>query len=407
VAVLHRASWLLPLSQPALADGGLLLHQGRILDRGPFSELAQAWPAVPIKEHPQAVLLPGLINAHCHLELSLYAPLSQQAAPADFLRWITRLLAARSQGEDAEALLQAAHKVLAAQQAQGLVAMADISNSGLTPASQDWLLCCKEYLGLRADALPTALHRLSQEPEAQICTGHAPYSTHPRLLHALKQRARRLGHIFSLHVAESPEEQELFCHGSGALRDFLQERGVWDGSLPIQKHEGVVAYLHRQGLLDEKTLCVHCVHLSQKEFQLLAETRTQVCLCPGSNAFLGVGRADIRRFIQHGMLPALGTDSLASNPELSLWREMQLVAQDHADISPELLVRMACLGGAQALALDKHLGSLDIGKSAAVLAVTLPCIPSTAAAVYEHLVYQHFQAVERLDCMNSDNKAPV
>jgi cytosine/adenosine deaminase-related metal-dependent hydrolase len=405
MAVLHRSPWLLPLSQAPLPDGALLLHQGRILDRGPFHELVRTWPAASIHDHPNAVLLPGLINAHSHLDLSLYAFVSQEAAPPSFPLWIKKLIEVRQQEEaDAKALLQAARTVLEAQQAQGVVALADISNSGLnqqlTSAFQGWLLCCKEYLGLRADGLPAALHRLTQEHEGQICTGHAPYSTHPQLLQALKQRARGLGHIFPLHTAESLEEQELFCHGSGALRDFLQERGVWDGSLHVQSQEGVVAYLHRHGLLDTRTLCVHCVHLTRSEMQLLAATGVQVCLCPGSNDFLGVGRADLRCLLQQGILPALGTDSLASNPELSLWREMQLLAQELEDLSPEQIVRMASLGGARALALEEHLGSLDVGKAAAVIAVEMHSVPGKAAAVFEHLVHQNFQAVQRLDLIN-------
>ncbi len=383
-----------------MADGGIAVQAGIIAAAGPFREVRRSWPGAQVIDHPDCVLLPGLINAHAHLELSHLSQLGRQPAPPSFPAWIERLLAARSQAAADEAtILQAARQVLAAQQAEGVVVLADISNSGLTSQlAADYsgrLLVFKEYLGLRADSATAALLRLQQESEEQPCTGHAPYSTHPALLRGLKARANRLGHVFPIHTAESFAEIELLRTGGGPFRAFLTERGLWDGAFqPLGKTGGAVHYLRQHGLLDSRTLCVHCVHIDAEEIALLAESGAKVCLCPGSNRSLGVGAAPLASLLRHGILPAIGTDSLASNPELSVWRELRLLAEEQPGVPPNILLAMATLGGAAALGLNK-LGSLETGKEAVILAARLERVPASAAAAQEEMLLGP-SAVQRL-----------
>jgi cytosine/adenosine deaminase-related metal-dependent hydrolase len=395
---IHRAPWLLPISSPPIKDGGVAVQSGTIAAVGSFRKVRRSWPGAELVDHPACVLLPGLINAHAHLELSHLHQLGRQPAPPSFPAWIERLLEARSQAaaDEAAILLQAARSVLAQQQAEGVAVIADISNSGLPEQlAADFsgrLLVFREYLGLRADSATAALLRLQQEDEAQLCTGHAPYSTHPHLLRGLKARANRLGHVFPIHTAESPAEIELLRTGSGPFRHFLEERSLWDGTFqPMGDQGGAVRWLHQHGLLDSHTLCVHCVHIDDKEIALLAAAGAKVCLCPGSNRCLGVGKAPVSSLLKHGILPGIGTDSLASNPELSLWREMRLLAEDHPDLEPADILRMATLGGAAALGLDNRLGSLEPGKEAVILAAALERIPLDAAAMQEELRRQNNQ----------------
>ena len=343
--IIRRAPWLLPVSSPPVADGGIAVQAGRIAAVGPFREVRRSWPGAQVIEHPDCVLLPGLINAHAHLELSHLSQLGQQPAPPSFPAWIERLLAARSQASaDDAAVLNAARQVLAQQQAEGVAVLADISNSGLTSQLlaaefSTRLLVFKEYLSLRTDSAEAALLRLQQESDKQPCTGHAPYSTHPLLLRGLKARARRLGHIFPIHTAESTAEIELLLSGQGELRVFLEQRGAWDGTFqPMGKAGGAVHYLHQHGLLDSRTLCVHCVHIDKEEIALLAASDAKVCLCPGSNRSLDVGKAPLASLLRQGILPAIGTDSLASNPQLSVWRELRLLAEEQPSVPPETLL---------------------------------------------------------------------
>lgn len=394
--VIHRAPWLLPVSRPPVEDGGLAVLAGGILAAGAFRAIARSWPGAQVIDHPDAVLLPGLVNAHTHLELSHLAHLARLPAPASFTEWLVLLLAERAKAAvDTEAaatrIAAAAQTVLAGQEAQGVVAIADISNTGLCRSLagefNGRLLCFSEYLRLRADAAAGALLRLHAEPDCHWCTGHALYSTHLDLLRSLKARAARLGHVFPIHVAESAAEIQLLRTGQGELRLFLEQRGLWDNSLPVGE-TGSVGCLHRYGLLDRTTLCVHCVHIAEDEIDLLAKFGAKVCLCPGSNAYLGTGMAPVALLLRKGILPALGTDSLSSNPELSLWREMRLLVAEHPALSPADILTMATLGGAAALGLDRQLGSLEPGKEAAVLAIELRVPERTAEGVLEQLVQQ-------------------
>ena len=399
--IVHRAPWLLPISRQPIADGGLAAQGGLIVAVGNFKQVVRSYPGAEIIDHPDAVLLPGLINAHTHLELSHLAHLSQEPSPTSFTGWIGHMLAERAKADaDKKTILDAARAVLSRQQDQGVVAIADISNTGfireLTSEFPGHLLCLKEYLGLRASELVASLNSLKEEvdhPDA-CCTAHAPYSTHLELLRALKNRATRLGQIFSIHTAESTAEHDMISQGTGELRDFLEQRGFWASSFrPTgSDSKGSVSYLHQHGLLDSRTLCVHCLHVTDQEMDLLAETKAKVCLCPGSNRYLGVGTAPVERYLRKGILPALGTDSLTSNPELSIWREMRLLAEEHPSVNPADILRMATLGGAEALGLNRRLGSLEKGKEAAIVAVKLAGSVRNTFSLAEYSLYQDIKS---------------
>jgi len=391
--IIHRAPWVLPIRHPAISDGAVAVRSGRIAAVGRFNHVLSTFPDSRVVEYQDSVLLPALVNAHTHLELSHLAHLSRQPSPATFTGWIENMLAERERiGSAGEVVRAAALEALAAQQADGVIAIGDISNTGLTRelAAQfnGQLLCFKEYLGLRAAGVAPALELLEAEEDDDYCTAHAPYSTHADLLRALKKRADRSGHVFPIHVAEPAAESEMMSRGRGEIPDFLERRGFWDGSFQATgiNNSGSVQYLHQLGILDNRTLCVHCIHLSSRELDLVKEAGCKVCICPGSNRYLGVGKAPVAEYLRMGILPALGTDSLASNPQISLWREMRLLAEDHPGVAPADILAMATAGGAAGLGLEVELGSLEAGKQARFLVVQLPEPVRCPTAVYEYLV---------------------
>lgn len=392
--VLHRAPWVFPVTRPALQNGAVAVCSGTIEDVGTFGVLSKSFPGARIIDYPDSALIPALINAHTHLELSNLSGLTQTFQPDSFTGWIAHMLAERKKrGFAGPSVLQAARQALADQQEDGVAVVGDISNTGvprdLASEFEGELLCFKEFYGLS----PSQVRPILQSAEAEgdhLCTAHAPYSTHAELLQGLKGRARTLDHIFPLHVAEPASEAEMMSQGTGELPEFFQQRGFWDNSFQPTAidNTGSVQYLHQLGLLDEKTLCVHCVHVAEKEFSILQSTGCQICLCPGSNRYLKVGKAPVERFLSLGILPALGTDSLASNPEISLWREMLVLGQDHPAIRPADIVAMATLGGSRALGIANSLGSLEKGKRAAMLAVSLQSSGKKVESVMEELVTQ-------------------
>jgi len=356
---------------------------------GPWSEVGR--PGCRVVEYPDHVLLPGLVNAHVHLELSHLAHLAREPV-GSFTGWVRRLVTERDhRGYVGPEVRRAARCLLEEQAAQGVVVLADIGNTGLgrelAPDYPGLLMPFLEFLGLREKACREALAKLAGLAEDVLVTGHAPYTTHPRLLTALKARSRARGAPFPIHVAEPRSEQELLARGQGELVRFLEERSFYCSCfrLPGIDILGSVQYLHALGVLDRQTLCVHGVHVQPAEMKLLRQTGASVCLCPGSNRFLGVGRAPVAAYLEQGITLALGTDSAASCPRVSLWSEMALLAREHPGVTDEDILVMATLGGARALEVDDRYGCLAPGRRARFLAVRIPSC-GDGSQVFRYLV---------------------
>jgi len=378
---LYLAPWVVPISSPVIRDGAVAVEEGRILAVGKASSLRVRFVGARV-ENCQGVLLPGLVNAHVHLELSAYHQIPRPTVDQNFCDWIRALLQAKQSGEISPSLIaHAARQEFDQQHDAGTALLLDIGNIPPSPPTMvqpplesAFLL---ELLGPDAKAEEQVLTRIANLPDSVAATAHAPYSTTAGIMTALKKRADRLAHVFSLHVAESMDEVELLQSGRGCFRRFLEERGAWDGRFPCPGMDGAdgagaVGYLAAMGLLDAHLLCVHCVQVSEEEVRMLAERGSKVCLCPGSNRFLRVGVAPLELMLRYGLLPAIGTDSLASNEELDLWPEMRILREDHPGVSPALVLAMATLGGAQALGREQDFGSLAPGRKARLLHVDSP-----------------------------------
>jgi cytosine/adenosine deaminase-related metal-dependent hydrolase len=377
--VIHRASWVVPVSDPAIADGAVVADNDRIVAVGRFHELSEIYPDAPINDHGRSALIPALVNAHIHLELSHIPLPALHKKITGFTGWIETLLAMRAElGDMGHAAEEAAKQVMLRQHRLGVIALGDIGNTDMgTKLACEFpglILHFHEHLGRTTKTRRAILERVAAAPQDKLFTAHAPYSTHAELIRELKRRASALGHPFPIHVAESPSENEMLRRGSGELYTFLRKRGFIDDSYKPPAaidNQGSVQYLHGLGALDKQTICVHCVHVTPGEAAILAETGATICLCPGSNRYLRVGKAPVGLFLQNRLRPALGTDSMASNPELSIWREMNILREDHPEINAADIFRMATLGGATALGIDEYYGSLARGKSARFLSIPL------------------------------------
>ena len=388
---IHSAAWVVPVSSAPVKNGGVAVCGGTLLAVGETAGLRQSYPKAAVTEHVRAALTPALVNGHIHLELSHLAALTETSDDSTFTGWISRMLQLRDRlgatGEQAEA---AARHVAAHQYRTGVSVLADIGNTGinrsLTAAFPGHLLPFVEYLGLTERTLAKNEQRLARESNDALCSAHAPYSTHPRLLCLLKERAGMLGHIFPVHTAEPVAEGEMIREGRGEMVEFIRQRGFWDGSFIPRGSGGTIHYFRDLGILDSRTLCIHAIHVSDEEIRIMAGEGVKVCLCPGSNQFLRTGTPPVRAYLDHGILPALGTDSLASNPYLSLWREMRLLAEAHPSVKASEIFRMATLGGAEALGLERHLGTLAVGKKADMLVVPLPADVENEELMYQCLI---------------------
>lgn len=369
---IHAARWVVPVDGPVLENAGVAVFENRIVEVASADELRTRYLG-RFRDHGDSILCPGLVNAHCHLELS---PLRWRLSPSgSFFHWVRALVRARDRiapHEWEKAVDQATRELLR----NGTVAVGDVGNLPVVPeiAKKGW-----PFRGIHFHEViaPREDHSLSLpgvnvlEPASgfkKALSAHAPYSVAPSHLRAIKELDRRMGLPFSIHVAESREEILFFSRGTGPLRDFLEEKGHWPLDYPLPSTTPV-RYLHSLGILDQDTLCVHCVHLGEDEKDLLAGTGAQVCLCPRSNVFLGVGKPDMSALLKRGINVALGTDSLASNDRLSIFAEMNSLAAICPDVRPEEIFRAATLGGARALGLGGSIGSLSRGKKADILIV--------------------------------------
>jgi aminodeoxyfutalosine deaminase len=389
------APWVLPITSPAVSDGAVAMAEGKILAVGKRRDILRRY-AHGRERRCSSVLMPGLVNAHCHLELSYLADSLSPPTGGQLTVWIEHLLACRRQRQATrEEIAEAAITALRQQGENGTVLVADIGNDDFPELRQGGqglpeVLPILELLAPSRAAAGAALTRLAELDDSRVAAAHAPYSTTAEVLKAVKRRCRRLGQVFSVHCAESSPEVEFVRGGEGAFARFLQERGGDEEAFSFASHgySGSVTYFQSLDLLDSATLLVHGVHLSREELCVVAEHGSHVCLCPGSNSFLAVGRAPLPEMLAAGILPALGTDSLASNHSLDLWREMRLLAEDHPRVEPHLILAMATVGGARALQRQADYGSLAPGLSSLMLEVDSVALQacSNVEAVYRQLV---------------------
>jgi cytosine/adenosine deaminase-related metal-dependent hydrolase len=222
---------------------------------------------------------------------------------------------------------------------------------------------------------------------------HAPYSVSPALFQAIGSAHEPLAPC-SVHLGESAAETEFLRRGSGPWRTLLEELGSWDPSWSAPQCDPV-EYLDRLGFLDRKTLVVHGVELCERELKRLAAVGATLITCPRGNRLTGAGVPPVSAFYASGVSVAVGTDSLASVPDLNLFSELAELHRLAPDVPAAMLLESATLIGARALGFEPDYGSIDVGKRASLLAVA---VPSDIRDVAEYLV----SGVAGTDILNLD-----
>lgn len=359
---IHRAGYLMIRPEAILENGYAVTANGVVRETGCGKPPADASAIARIIDHGPGVLMPALVNAHTHLELCALHDLN--AHREGFRSWVARLVEQRARTSETT-LVGAARSGIDALTESGCAVVGEVATLGLTrelmAAAGMGGVWFREYLGdmpadpppIPGDA-PTVVSSLA---------GHAPHTTAPEFLSALKTAARRSGRMFSIHLAESGDEQEFITTGKGAWADFLKDRGIAVSGWPVEAG-GPVAYAERFGLLDRGTLAVHLLHASPADFECLKQRRANVCVCPRSNAALHGRMADLEGMLAAGLTPCLGTDSLASAPSLNLFDEMAFAAENYPGVSPARLLAMVTVNGAAALGLADRFGAIEPGKAA-------------------------------------------
>lgn len=393
---LHRASWLVPIASPPIENGAVLTAGDRILLAGPYRKIkAESPPGTHLQDHGNVALIPGLVNGHCHLELSAFQ--GRIAFPkGGFSEWLNELLPMKSTMTE-KILQDGFHEGLRRLTLGGTILCGDITNglcprpkpSHCFPARLDFL----ELIGFNHMSLRSAMEgggfediiRNADDPSVSLAA-HACYSTSAPVITEAKEWCRRKGKVFTIHTAEHTEEVELLRSGTGYCRALLETLGKWP---PCWAPPDMtpVGYLNKLGVLDDRTLLVHAVHMTETDWEIVAGKSAAVCFCPRSNRNLGVGKARIPSAIRHGILSCLGTDSLASNVDLNLFAEAAQALRDHPSVPAGVFLQMLTLGGARSLGRDTEYGTIEPGKMAAILAVSVHDVRSPSQ-IAEAIIHQ-------------------
>ena len=364
-----RARVVLPISRPSIEDGAVLITGNRIAQVGPWKEFSSdSGNTIDLGE---TILMPGLINAHCHLD---YTDMAGQVPPQkSFTDWIRLMLATKAgwnYSEYAESWIRGAHML----RKTGTTTVADFEAVpellpdvwSSTPLRVISLL---EMTGVKSRREPRAIlqenvNHIVTLPGGRCRPGlapHAPYSTAPELLRLSADMARQRHWPLSIHVSESIQEFEMFTKGRGIMFDWLLRNGR---DLSDCGERSPVQHLDRYGALN--CLAVHVNYLADGDAKLLAKRKASVAHCPRSHAYFGHTDFPLDRFTRAKVNVCLGTDSLATvykKPrqivELSMFDEMQAFAVKFPRVSPEKILRMATVNGARALGMEGEAGEIS------------------------------------------------
>jgi cytosine/adenosine deaminase-related metal-dependent hydrolase len=320
-------------------------------------------------EFHNGVIMPGFVNAHCHLELShLRGQIPQGTGMTEFCRTMKSRPA--TQGNVA---LDAMYEADAAMEREGIVAVGDVSNSAASlrvkRESRLRYRTFVETLGLSpevagvnfAGAKDVEREFLSAGLPASI-TPHAPYSLSESLFRLSMEAGNAAGTV-SIHNRESRDETELFASKQGAMRDFLGSLTELFTSMYDDPVHRILRYL-APGV---RLLSVHNCCITEHDLLSIDRENTVFVLCPASNIYIGNRPPDLAPFIEHGATIAIGTDSAASNTGLSVLEELKILSARNPRVELRQLLAAATTAGAKALKLDSELGDFSRGKRPGIL----------------------------------------
>ena len=387
-----RARVVLPVSGPPIENGAVTISGHRLRSIGRWRDLARTGGTRSV-DLGEVVLMPGLVNSHCHLDYTHMA--GQFPNPKCFTDWLKLITSTKADWTAAD--YTASWTCGAAMLLRtGTTTVADIEAvPQLLPAVWDLtplrVISLIEMIGITRRRLPAsilqeALDKIAALKHDRCSTGlspHAPYSTLGELLERSAEAARRHQLPVCTHVAESQTEFAMFRFGRGDMFDWLRRSGremsdCGQGS-PVQ-------HLERWGLLRPNLLATHANYLARGDAALLNRRQVSVVHCPRSHAYFRHEPFPLNRLMRAGVNVCLGTDSLASvvklrrqTIELDMFAEMRALADRHPWLSPTAILRMATIHGARALGRAGAIGQLAAGALADLVAVPVASQPRRLA----------------------------
>lgn len=371
------ADWVVPVTAPPIANGIVVVANGGIKFVGSQQQL-ESLESPTVNDHEtiqlDGVLIPGLVNAHTHLEFSdIPSPLGHQGISLP--DWIKHVIACRQQQTAAEKAA-AIQSGLAEIARTGTVAVGEIATQPFDdsvylesePQLQKTIFL--EQLTTNADLIAdrctaAAAHASRPSQSVRITHGispHAPYSVHPKLLKRLTDIAIEHSAPIAMHVAETREEIELLDSQSGKFVELLRGLGAWNPT--AETNANSIDVVIEQLARSNRVLLVHGNYLTETQLQTVSQHNISIAYCPRTHAWFGHSTWPLKLAIELGINVCLGTDSRVSNPDLNLLSELKTVAKLHPEIRSEVVLKLGTINAATALGIAATFGSIEPGKSA-------------------------------------------
>ena len=382
---LYTADWVFPIASAPIRAGAVLVRDGRIAYVGPADAIATTPEAVRLVALGPAALLPGLVNAHSHLELTFLRGFLEGL---DFRDWLRSLTEIRRTLMSHDVLCDASRAGLREALRNGITCLADTTDSGAPlTAMREYGVRGVGYLevfGPDPAQCAEAIAQLTRRVEAARAqdtdlvrvgvSPHAPYTVSKALFAATAGLAQQESLPMAVHVAESRAEMLLVRDGTGPFADRLRARQI----AVAPQAESPIALLDAAGVLAAQPLLIHVIQADDRDLQRIADAGATIVHCPISNAKLGHGIAPLDRMLAHGIRTGLGTDSVASNDRMDLLGEARqatlfcsLRAGTPDALSAHDALALATRGGADAWGLGARVGTLEVGKDADLAAFPL------------------------------------
>ncbi|MCP4248169.1 MAG: amidohydrolase family protein [bacterium] len=378
-----RARQVLTAGNRLLDNGAVRIEGGLIAEVGPRRDLGGG----PVEDLGDCLLMPGIVNAHTHLELTHLA--GKVPPEGDLFDWLVRLVEEIvAGGDDPEVVRQSVRMGRNQCLAAGVTTVGDISR--LTHLTRPLLAegplrvlsfgeviavgKLRDRLHERLEAAADATHR-SRFLDVGL-SPHAPYSLEPDAFTACARRATSEGFRMCIHLAESAEETAFTTALTGPVRDYLERCGFWDDRVPCPDRRPI-DYAAAAGMLGPSTVLAHVNYVDDAEIDRLAAAGVHVAYCPRTHAAFGHDPHPFRRMLDRGLNVCAATDSLASNPSLSVLDELRFLRRRHPDLPATTLLEMGTTRPAQALGLDRTIGTIAPSHQADLTVIPLdPTGPS-------------------------------
>ena len=372
--MVYQADWLFTVDGPPLKQGWLRVENGRIAMLGAGETLPST---EPVQRFEGCALLPGLINAHCHLELTDLENKLQRGK--SFPDWVKELQGAAADLKPTD-YRTAAEDGIRRLLTGGCTTVLDVGNTGealkALAASPLRAFAYVEGLGLDPAAATARFDNALALAGSDSVTDrfhpglapHSAYSCSVDLLRSVMEYQKSHGLPVTIHAAESREEAELFASASGPMQDFCKR--IFPAAAEHRK-TSPIRWLEAEGLLPDGALIIHGNTLDDADMKILARRKATVVHCPSSHAFFGHPRFPYEKLRTHGIPVCLGTDSLASGDSLSMLEQMRLFSETYPEVPTEVILRMATSVAAQALGLSNVTGKLKVDYQADFIALKM------------------------------------